>query len=244
MIKILLDRLESFLHRSEYEKNIKNSAIHSYATRLLSSSYSTNYYPNTEHPLHTIRLQQNKNLVKTWNSGKSVAINFGDSLTDMARAQTLRFHNGVFSISGSWAHHIEGMIIDMKEALSPFDVNNVSIGCLGGNPLLVYQDYDRVLQESLRALDTCRSSFPNARIVVYGLPPVYNIHVLENTYQYDSQLELWCKRDIDARFLNLKALFGFGLGRLFPSCQYSSDGIHFNPNGANKFSEAIHKLQK
>jgi hypothetical protein len=210
----------------------------------MSTSYSTNYYPNTEHPLHNIRLAQNKLLVKTWAAGKKVSINFGDSLTDMARAQTLRFHNGVFSISGSWAHHIEGMIIDMKESLSPFDIENVSIGCLGGNPLLVYQDYDRVVEESLRALDTCRNTFPNARIIVYGLPPVYNIHVLENTYQYDSQLELWCRKDRDAKFLNLKALFGKGLGRLFPSCQYSSDGIHFNPNGANKFSEAIHELQK
>lgn len=244
MIEKLLDYIESYLHRKEYEKNIQKSVIQSAVSRLLSSSYSQNYYPTTEHPLHTIRLAQNRALVKTWNKEKDLSINFGDSLTDMAREQLLRFHNGIFSISGSWAHHMKAMILDMKEILSPFKISNVSIGCLGGNPLLVYQDYDRVLQESLEALDTCRSTFPNSRIIVYGLPPVFNTHVLENTYQFDSQLEVWCKKDIDARFLNLKAHFGKGFGKLFPSCEYSADGVHFNPRGAGKFSELIHQLQR
>lgn len=244
MIAKLLDYIESYLHRKEYEKNIQKSVVQSAVSRLLSTSYSSNYYPTTEHPLHSVRLAQNKALVKTWNRGKNVSINFGDSLTDMARSQMLRFHNAVFSISGSWAHHMKAMILDMTEVLSSFVVQDVSIGCLGGNPLLVYQDYDRVLHESLETLDVCRNSFPSARIIVYGLPPAYNIHVLENTYKFDSQLEAWCERDSDAKFLNLKAHFGKGIGKLFPMSEYSSDGIHFNPRGASKFSELIHKLQK
>lgn len=235
----LLDYIEAYRNRKEYENNFKKSRISSAIMELMSSTFDTNA-ERTKHPFHYRRVEEYKKEISYWKKDKHVTINFGDSLTDMARVQIARVHNGVFSISGSWAHHMEMMATDLAESInSRVVVKNVSIGCLGGNPLLAYQNYDAVVSDSLKCLDTIRRLFPQARIVVYGLPSVFNIHVIKNTYQFDIALFNWCSKDINARFISLKEIFGQGWGKLFPSVKYSSDGVHFNPDGAAKFASYL-----
>jgi len=229
--------------RKDYEKNIKFSQITSITTHLLSKSIDKDA-DKTKHPFHNKRLQEYKDTIGYWLDGKEVNINFGDSLTDMSRKQLHLCHDGIFSISGSWSHHMEMMAEDLKEALKRFRIKNISIGCLGGNPLLVYQNFDIVVNDAIKCLNRVRELYPDSRIIVYGLPPVYNIHVTENTYQFDHILKEWCEQDRNARFINLKDHFGKGIGKLFPKVEYSSDGVHFNPRGAFEFSSIIKKEQK
>ena len=73
--------------------------------------------------------------------------------------------------------------------------------------------------------------------------PVYNLHVLKNTYQFDEKIMEWVSNDKNSSFINLKAHFGVGWGRLFPDMKWSSDGVHFNPRGGAVFSELI-KIQQ
>lgn len=243
MISKILDYIESYLHRKEYEKNIKISKVTSIVTKLLSNSID----PNTErtrHPFHNKRLEEYKGMLGYWLDGREININFGDSLTDMARTQIKLCHDGIFSISGSWSHHMQMMAEDLHKDLSRFVIKNISIGCLGGNPLLVHQNYETVVKEAIECLNKVRELYPDSRIIVYGLPPVYNIHVTENTYQFDNELLQWTLKDKDAKFINLKARFGKGFARLFPQVEYSSDGVHFNPRGAGEFSTLIAKEQR
>lgn len=234
-----LDYIEAYRNRSEYESNFKKSRISSAIMELMSGSFD-NSAERTKHPFHYRRVEEYKKLISHWKKGKHVNINFGDSLTDLSRSQLNRIHNGIFSISGSWAHHIESMAIDLSESLnSKVTVKNISVGCLGGNPLLAYQNFEEVVKDSQKCLNTIRNLYPEARIVVYGLPSVFNIHVIKHTYSFDVTLLEWSLKDKNSKFISLKNLFGQGWGKLFPSVYYSSDGVHFNPQGAARFASNL-----
>ena len=237
----LLDYIEAYRNRREYEANFKESVISSAIMELNSSTYDTKM-ERTKHPFHYRRVEEFTKLIKYWKKDKSVTINFGDSLTDLSRPQMSRIHNAVFSISGSWSHHMEQMALDLSEPLNEMvKVKNISIGCLGGNPLLGYQNFDMVVADSIKCLDTVRNLYKDSRIVVYGLPPAFNLHVARNTWDFDLKLIEWVGKDSNARFISLKDLFGQGWGKLFPSIRYSSDGVHFNPDGAARFSSYLER---
>jgi len=233
----LMDSFVAWKQRREYQSNIEKNKVSSVITHLMSDTFDK-HMERSKHPFHDARLAQYKNEVSKWNKSE-VNINFGDSLTDLSRKQVERVHDGVFSISGSWANHIEEMAEDMSEPLSKFKVKNISVGCLGGNPMLGYQYYNEVLADSIQCLNKIRKLYPDSRIIVYGLPPVYAIYVTENTYAFDFQLNNWCMADKNANFISLKEVFGTGFGKLFPSCSWSSDGVHFNPRGGARFSGLI-----
>jgi hypothetical protein len=243
MFEKILDKITAWKQRREYENNIKKSKDGAIITELLSKDFNTSK-ERTKHPFHDERVKSFKGLIKTWKSKSEISINFGDSLTDLSRKQIERVHDGVFSISGSWAHHMTQMVEDLSSDLSDFKVKNVSIGCLGGNPMLVYQNFDEIVKDSYLCLNTIRKKFPKARIIVYGIPPVYNIYATTHSYEFDLKMLEWVSRDEDSRFISLKNHFGQGWGRLFPKVEYSSDGVHFNPFGGAQFAELIKKEQK
>lgn len=243
MLKKILDYVTAWKQRKEYEKNIKVSKDGAILTHLMSDTFNKNV-ERLKHPLHDARLKEYKNILKSIKKRKDIDINFGDSLTDMSREQIEMVHDGVFSISGSWAHHMTMMVEDLKESLEKFNIKNVSVGCLGGNPMLVYQNFDEVVKDSIHCLNTIRENFPDTRIIVYGIPPVYNIYATTHSYDFDIKLLDWVSKDKDARFISLKNHFGRGFLNLFPQIEYSSDGVHFNPRGANKFAQLIKKEKK
>ena len=243
MLKKIIDRITAWKQRKDYEANIKLSQKGALLTHLLSENFNKSA-ERIKHPFHDQRLKDYKAVIKTWKKKKDIDINFGDSLTDMSREQIERVHDGVFSISGSWAHHMTMMVEDLADSLNKFNVKNISIGCLGGNPMLVYQNFNEVVSDSLKCLTKIRQTFPDARIIVYGIPPVYNINATSHSYEFDLEMLKWVGNDKDARFISLKNHFGQGFMSLFPQMSYSSDGVHFNPNGASIFADLIQKEKK
>jgi hypothetical protein len=243
MFEKILDQITAWKQRREYQNNIKKSLEGAVITELLSKDFNKSK-ERTKHPFHDERVKDFKGLISSWKNKNEVSINFGDSLTDLSRKQIERVHDGVFSISGSWAHHMTQMVNDLSKDLSKFKVKNVSIGCLGGNPMLVYQNYDEIVSDSIECLNTIRKTFPDSRIIIYGIPPVYNIYATTHSYDFDLKLLQWASQDKDSKFISLKNHFGQGWARLFPDVSYSSDGVHFNPLGGAKFAELIKTQQK
>jgi hypothetical protein len=236
------DYIISYLNRKQYRSQFELSKKLSIYYHLLYNNEDDSYV-KIQHPLHAERIKEYIKIAKSFKKNQSVDINFGDSLSDMTRDQMLRHHNAVFSISGSWAHHVKQVIEELKEHLAKANVKNISIGCLGGNPMLVYRNYEDILKDTIDCMITLRSIYPKAHIIYYGLPPVFNINVLSKIDEFNFALKNWCIKDGNASFLDLKEHFGVGFNKLFPSIKYGSDGVHFNPNGATKFSELIHSLQ-
>jgi hypothetical protein len=237
----LIDIYDSWRKRRNYEKAVKGSKDGS--VWLHENIFSIKLEPLAKHFGHDERLAEYKQVIAKWNNtGKN--INFGDSISDFSREQFATSHDGIFSIGGSWAQHMEMMIIDLHADLSKHNVKNITIGTLGGNPLLVYRNKDEVINLSLKCLNKLRELYPNSRIIVYGIPPLFNIYATNHCTEFDMKMIEWVINDKDARFLSLKEHFGSGWMRLFPTAKWSADGVHFNERGSAKLSQLLYNLMK
>lgn len=236
----LLNIYDSWRKRKNYEKAVELSKIG--ALWVHQNISSLKMEPLTKHFAHDERVTQNKALITTWKPGQNVTINFGDSLSDFTRPQLADSHDGIFSIGGSWANHMEQMAIDLHDDLKKVNVKNITIGCLGGNPMLVYYDYQTIYNSSIKCLNTVRKLYPTSRIIVYGIPPLYNIYATENCTNFDLSLKTWTLSDSNAKFLSLKEHFGTGFARFFPTSKWSADGVHFNESGGRKFGKLLKDL--
>ena len=196
--------------------------------------------PYVEHPLHKARLQQYIKNVEDYNNLPPAlqtakgTIAFGDSLIDIPRGEFCSINEKLnFAISGSWANHMEQMAVDIFHLLfqKGMTIKNVVVGTLGGNPLLSYQDVDATVKISYDCLDKLRRIFPFAKIIVYGLPPVYNAYATRNSIKFESNMFEWVNKDDNAVFVPLFSKFGQGLFNLTPNVVTSSDGVHLTHNG-------------
>lgn len=235
----MFNEIQAYLNRKEYKKNIELSKNIAILSELLFKD-NEKEYNRLPHPLMEIKKKEfSFHASQVLPDKKPVHINFGDSLTDLSRKQ-LTCINGIYSISGSWSHHIYEMIKFLVPIIYNREINveKVSIGCLIGNPLLAYQNYKKAMEDAMDTLNYCRLAFNNSKMIVYGMPPVYNLHATENTLQVDYEFSGWCKTH-EAVFISLRNEFGKGWKKFFPDLKYSSDGVHFNPAGAEKFNNML-----
>ena len=242
MINKILDIYDTWRKRKNYEKAVELSKTGFLWLHENISSYEVN--PQKKHFGHDKRLAEYKKNISAWTDKYDIDINFGDSLSDFSRIQLNAYHDGIFSIGGSWSHHIEMMVKDLKDDLSVYNVKNVTVGSLGGNPMLVYYNINETIKYALQCLDTIRSCYPESRIIVYGIPPLFNIYATQNSYFFDHKMIEWTIQDKNAKFLSLKEHFGSGWLKLFPVSEWSRDGVHFNPQGASKFAQLLSDLMQ
>lgn len=124
MLKKILDKITAWKQRRDYEANIKRSQEGAIITHLLSDTFNKSV-ERIKHPFHDQRVKEYKAIIKKWKKKKDIDVNFGDSLTDMSREQIEKIHDAVFSISGSWAHHMTMMVEDLSDSLKKHNVKNV-----------------------------------------------------------------------------------------------------------------------
>ena len=239
-IKDVIANIETSRNLSEYHKAHQKAVAHSLLLELLFNSKGPDSI-NVKHPLHELRLNEFKQRIHSLKNKKGLCVNFGDSLTDLTR-KWIDSIDVICSVAGMWHYHMAQMADDVKVEISKCNigVDHVVVGCLGGNPLLVYQNLNDTVKNSINALDKIKANFPNAKFLVYGLPPTYNINVAESTYSFDATLLGWCKLN-QGVFISLKHLGSF-FG-IFAKTRWSNDGIHFTPKAARRFSKAVEKAK-
>lgn len=229
---------ETFLRRAEY----RSAHARAKQTAVLTQIFLVNP-PSIDapHPLMATRLASASKYIETFPPIVN-AVAVGDSLLDIPRNSFSCLPSKQnFSISGSWANHMEQMIRGVHQAgLSTRRVKNIVIGSLGGNPLLVNQSLQFVIGMALSALNTTRILFPESRIIVYGLPPVYSIHAATNSFAFESVLWDWVQKDHNAVFIPFLS-FGRGFLKLLPRETLSNDGVHFTPWGVYLFDRMLLK---
>lgn len=234
-IKNLYAKLISYWNRKAYEKAMDDSLATSLFMQIREPvQIEWNRIP--KHPLFDQCIIDFKKQIKS--TMPLDTINFGDSLTAMSN-EWMDQLDGKFAISGSWHRHMDDVAGTLYPLLQDKQVKYVAVGTLGGNPLLVYQDYDRTVEYSLKTLDRMRELFPLAKIIVYGLPPVFNIHATSHTICFDLELIKWVSKDGNATFIELKNKFG----GLFPKVKWSRDGVHLTPRGAVKLNALFKKAK-
>lgn len=231
-------------NKKNFEDAMKKAQIQSLAFQLLFQN-NTQMLPKVEHPLHKIRLAQYIKDVDKLKAG-DLTINFGDSLTDLSRSRLSDSIDGIFSISGSWANHMSQMACELKPYLMSRinDVKYICVGTLGGNPMLVYQNYADVINEATWALSTIKNAYPNAKIIIYSIPPTFNVYANTHAYQFAMDILKWVQANPNTCLIDLHSQLGNGPLNLFPSSEWSSDGVHLSPNGARKFSSLINFAKK
>lgn len=226
----MITKIKTWWRRREYTQNIKYSIFSSVA--LFLNKDGLNKGRALEHPLHEVRIKEYRTMVS---SLPYKTVSFGDSILDLTREYMTNIDLN-FNVSGEWAEHTRRMIESLYNYF-PHSPKNIVIGCLGGNPMLVYQEYEYIKQSTLDCLNLLRSKFPLSNIIVYGLPPNYSINALSNAADFEWFVYNWTINN-RAKFISLYQLFkGF-----LPTARWSSDGIHLTPYAAWKLNKKIGDL--
>jgi hypothetical protein len=243
MLSKLWAAIKTSLSQKKYEDQTKKTFV-------VLNSMDPNSFPkdpsawNIKHILHDERLAQYKKELLATKAAARDTVSFGDSLMDGWTKDTYTAvkKDRNFNIAGSWANHMR----DMYKEIIPFMmenkiyVNNIIIGCLGGNPLLAMQPIDITIQKSVEVLKDLRAMIPNpkVRIIVYGIPPTVDIYVNKNAMAFEAALYQWVLSDMNAVFLPLQKKFAGFLG-MFPKFNMTADGVHFSENGVYEFDQLL-----
>ena len=243
----LMERALIWLQTKRYEKEYRENMKKSFLLDLyLSRNGRDTGLWNREIPTYRRRLAEFTASLGRAPAGDTIA--FGDSLLDLTRKKLHAVPAAMnFAISGSWAHHMARMASDIRPLLERADIypsiKYVVVGSLGGNPLLMRQPVERTIEKSMDALDAIRRLYPDARIIVFGIPPTISMYVNTNAPAFEAALYRWVFADRDAVMLPLQRQFAGSLG-LFPKAVMSVDGVHFSAQGASEFDRLIEKAKR
>jgi hypothetical protein len=234
--------ISTYLGRRKYEKmneRAKFRALISYGMKV------SPIEPGT-HPLHESRLAENiANLDQIGTHKIIPAIAIHDSILDIPRDKydfmDTRF---MFGISGSWAEHNHEMLFAIKEELSTRNLipAHVIIGCFG-NALLAHQDFLDFKAAVRKVFDAARGHWPGSKIILYGLPPVWDIYTNIIAWEVEMFFAQLVAEDKNSCFVSLKE-FGVGFGRLFPSLWMSTDGIHLTDKAVYELNQKFKRAMK
>lgn len=142
-----------------------------------------------------------------------------------------------FGLPGSWSHHI----LSVAETLRPKirQVSCILTGCGAGNPLLNFQEIEYTIAQLREYLDKMRELYPEAKLIVYGMPPVNHFHVMKHWQHIEYIMMEWVAFDSNSVFISFAELSTFfGLA---PKARYNQDGIHLSPRGGYRFNIAVEK---
>jgi hypothetical protein len=228
----MIERIITWFRRREYKNNIKFSMFSSLALFMTLDALDKQTEKALPHPLHEVRFKEYKLMLA---SLPYKTVSFGDSIMDLTREQMTSVDLN-FNISGEWAEHTNQTINELYRYFT-HPPKNIVIMCLGGNPMLVYENYEYIKRTTLQCLDNLRAKFPAANIIVGGCPPNYSINVLRNAIDFESLVYNWTINN-RAKFISLYELFkGF-----LPTANWSNDGIHLTEYGAWKLNKRIGEL--
>lgn len=237
-IEKLAAEIKTELSREQYARQHREAILAALAIEGLPQANANG--PYLEHPGHEKALAAFGEQVERirQNPGAVDSIAFGDSILDFARGELSAIPpDGNFGLAASWPHNITRMALQVIPALAGiagFAPRHIFLGTPGGNPLLLKQDPDGVIAQTLFCLDTVRDEarkyWPGIQVVLYGLPPTYSFNVYRARPEYTANLIRWADRDGNACYVDICAGFG-GLFGFLPSLRMSSDGIHQTPRG-------------
>ena len=203
-----------------------------------------NGFPNYMKQTETIdKFINNINHYKSNNDiNKPTMIGFGDSLLDFTRKDLTILDNDLnFGQAGSGSPNFTTTALTLLPLLKGINISHVLAGCFGGNPLLSYQDIEICKQEATNAFKSLRQMFPNSKLLIYGLPPVYDKYVILHKIEFESHMMELVNDDYNSCYISFQKQAGlFGI---FPRITYSSDGVHFIGKGKIEFNNLIEKAK-
>lgn len=171
-----------------------------------------------------------------------VCIGVGDSIMDFFRNHSSNIPNEMnFGFAGSFAI-VNTYVIEYLApilAQNNLKVTTVVLGCLIGNFLLGHGDFDAGCRDATDTMRTARVNWPSARLIVYSMPPVFDIYAMK--FQIPAFMFFVNHiRNVDnnAVYLDIWHSFAGPFG-IFPKASCSIDGIHMSPESQFIFDAMI-----
>lgn len=162
----------------------------------------------------------------------------GDSLADFTRKELTSVDTRLnFAMAGQASSFYDAILRDTAKALEGIEVKYVIIECWG-NELLSYFDLEDVKFHVARTINKARSMYPNAKLIIAGLPPVYDVYVNTVKVEFTKHLMNLVNQDANATLILLEKHFAGAFG-LLPKIEYSVDGVHFSGDGIILFDKLL-----
>ena len=185
------------------------------------------------------RLDWIKDFIQRRNHGDTLLI--GDSLSDFTRNDLSSVAPDLnLALAGQGSSFYIAILKDTKDALKEINIKYVIIECFGNE----FLNYFALEDVKLHARDTfylARYMYPNAKIILTGLPPVYDLYTNTVKEEWTDWLKLLVSSDPNSCLVLLDSLAGaFGI---FPKVEYSSDGVHFAGKGILIYDELLNKAK-
>lgn len=166
----------------------------------------------------------------------------GDSLSDFARKELTSVDTRLnLAMAGQASSFYDAILRDTAKALEEIEIKYLIIECWG-NELLSYFDLEDVKFHVARTINKARSMYPNAKLIIAGLPPVYDVYVNIVKVEFTQHLMNLVNQDSNACLVLLEKHFAGSFG-IFPKIEFSSDGVHFSGDGIILFDKLLEQAK-
>lgn len=172
----------------------------------------------------------------------SDTILIGDSLSDFTRNQLSCVRPELnFAKAGQGSSYYIRIVQDVAPALVNLDVKHVIIECFG-NEFLGYFHVDTIKAHADSVFAVVRGLFPKARIILGGLPPVYDLYTNIHKNEFHQYLLDLVLNDENSVLVLLQKQFAGAFG-VFPKIEYSSDGVHLAGQAIIEYDKLLNEAK-
>ena len=167
----------------------------------------------------------------------------GDSLSDFTRKELTCVDKRLnLALAGQASSFYDSILKDTFQSLQAVNPEYLIIECFG-NELLSYYDIQVVKEHATRTFKLARSLYPNSKIILGGLPPVYDVYVNTVKIEFTNHLLNLVNTDSNSCLVILEKHFA-GLFGVFPKIDYSSDGVHFAGKGIIEYDKLLNEAKR
>lgn len=150
-----------------------------------------------------------------------------------------------YALGGMGAEHMLQCINDMALLFAAvgFSPRNIVIGSFGNNLLAYCQAVPYACAQGKAVLDRIRVLWPEAKVIVYGLPMTIVPAVIQAVTALDGMDGTWITLDHNSVGIPLIKHFVENW-HILPKADMSSDGVHLTPAGQILLGDLIVKAKK
>ena len=245
VIKLHIDALV----RTRGEKDLWDAAVLMAAVKNeIKTPVVTAPYP--EHPGHAAAMRHNREMIREFASNPlreaHPTIGIHDSLIAL-RAEQCTSVDLPCGVSGLGGRQYIRLMHDVKAVLDQYKINPgfLVLGCIVGNMLLNRYSWGQCVSEFQSVYAESRALWPDAKIILYGLPPVFDEYLTQHTWQAE-QLMIWkvaadVKAGNNAVYVSLKKM---SIGGVWPRTKLSSDVVHLTATGFIRFDRLLNEAHR
>lgn len=206
------------------------------------------YTPHPDYYDHLKKCRENfLDYVKTdMAKDEDRTIGIGDSILAQAKGEVSAVIDPRlnWALGGMRACHMSQLIDDMLPLmiLHGFKPKNIVVGTPDGNGILVHHEIECVKTQCRNLLSKLRGYFPEAKIIVYGIPLTIVDYAIMHYKEYTENLIKIMIVDPNMVILPLIHHFVEAY-HIMMKADMSSDGVHLSPKGRYLFGLLIQRAK-